>query len=160
MFEAFRAGEIRISDLRLVYRDALLSMRSVAVTVLGEETRLAAAEIQLTRASFGSGWRVLMLCPRCQSRAQVLLARRGMLLCSRCQPRRTRHQMEARRAAWTRLGGREEDRLIRLLTASRSEMHLAEARSSALRLLEADRVRAMVLEERLAELLVVASAEA
>ena len=153
MFETIglRRGEIRTRDLRSVYGDGLNELDYVDVVVISEEGVPQAARITLTMVSFGSAHQRAFICPSCQEPRHLLLARRGKIQCSTCHRRRSRRQKEHHFAAWNRLGGRQEDQLVRLLLRptrpTPARMH--QATRLAHLLLNTDRVRAAQLREEL-----------
>ena len=151
-----RPGELRTRDLRAVYGSELLRMTDVDVLVLDAEHGVpVAGRIELADVRCGPGTRRELVCPKCRAGRYVLLARSGVLACGRCHRARTRHQRERTLADWYRRGGREEDRLLRLLspTAGRTPAKLEMARQLTFDIVSADRARLLGLQQELATLI-------
>ena len=138
-----RKGEIRTADVQAVFGDAAACMTGVDVVVIGEAGTLVHAHLELTRVPAGPRSRLALSCGGCGGPCHVLYAREGHLRCRRCHPHRNRRQMERHLASWNRLGGREEDLLIRLLLPSgrRPRGSPSKARGMVTSLLAADRAR-------------------
>lgn len=133
MFEVAvpRKGEVRTSDLRLIYGAAMLDMPHVDVFVITDVGAPIAARIELTTVPFGWTQRRAFLCPVCGEPRHVLRSREGRLRCNKCRDlkHRTRRQTERSCVSFKRMGGLEEDRLLRLLlpTGRRPANRMAEA---------------------------------
>ena len=111
-----RIGELRIEDLRRVLGDEVWKVRGVDVCVLAADAGLPSVQrVVLGWKRSGRGEHRAVVCPNCRRPKEILYADgAGGLACSICSKRRTREQREACLAVW-KLGGREEDRLLRLL---------------------------------------------
>ncbi|WP_437763434.1 hypothetical protein WMF27_41005 [Sorangium sp. So ce281] len=111
-----RLGELRIEDVRRVLGDQIWKVNHVDVCVLAPPGGVPAAQrVSLGRKRSGRGDHLAVLCPSCGRPKEILYADgHGGLSCSICSRRRTREQREVRTTAWKH-GGREEDRLLRLL---------------------------------------------
>lgn len=146
-----RRGEIRTRDLRVALGTYPNVPDVIDVVVISEEGTPITARIALTTVPFGWTRRQAFVCPGCQDARHLLLARRGRVQCSRCHRRRSRSQMEKHRADWNRRGGKEEDKILRLLlrTPSATALGLKEARRLVRTLLDADRARLDRLQQDL-----------
>lgn len=107
-------GILRMRDLR----DAARGLRAghrVGVLVLG-----ACGEppfvgpVTITTKRSGHSEHPALRCDSCGKPRHVLYLRAGVLGCATCARRRTRRQAERTLATW-RMGGREEDRLLRMV---------------------------------------------
>ena len=142
---------MRSRDLRAL--GALAAGDHVDVVVVADHGVPVAARIELTTVSSGPSRRIALVCPRCHEPKHLLRAREGQLQCNRCCRFRTRAQRERNRASWRRMGGREEDHLLRqLLRPGPTAARLRRAQRLAATLLEADRARVLELRERLESL--------
>ena len=112
-----RIGERRIEDVRRVMGDRIWKVEHLDVCVLAPVGGVPSAQrIVLGWKRSGRGDHRAMLCPTCRQPKEILYADGGgRLRCSVCSKRRTREQREANLRAWKKLGGREEDQLLRLL---------------------------------------------
>lgn len=116
-----RLGRVRSADLRAAVGDDVFTLKSVVVTVIHDGVGMpTVARVRITTARAGRGEHVRLVCPSCDGAKMALFTDgRGALRCAPCSRRRTRQQREGRMSAWTRLGAREEDRLLRLLLRRR-----------------------------------------
>ena len=71
-------------------------------------------EVVLASKRSGRGDHVALLCLTCTKACAVLHLRGGKLACAGCSRHRTRRQSERTLVSW-RCGGREEDRLLRIV---------------------------------------------
>ena len=151
-FEAMspRRGEVRVRDLRASLGDHLAELEYVDILVVAEDGMVVTARVELTTVRSGPSTRRTFICPACAEPRHLLLAREGTLRWSRHH--RTRRQTERNRADFRRMGGREEDRLLRLLLSPwrrRTSTRLTEARRLLNVLIQADRERVALLREKL-----------
>lgn len=153
-----RRGEIRTYDLRIVFGQELSELKYVDIVVIAEEGTALTARIALTTECFGRALRQAFVCPRCAKPRQLLLARQGKIQCSTCNRRRTRRQMERHLASWNRMGGRDEDAILRMVVPplKPTPMRLHLASQMVRHLLEADYTRVARLREELGALMTVA----
>jgi len=153
MFEAIapRRGEVRTRDLRAVYGRQLAELRHVDVVVVAEAGVPVTARLEIVDVACGHGTRRAIRCPACGQPRHVLVALEGALRCTRCHRHRTRHQLERHLANWNRRGGKEEDKVLRLLlrTPSATPEGMQEARRLVHLLLDADRARLDRLQQDL-----------
>jgi hypothetical protein len=158
VFEAMpRKGELSTRDLRSVYGGDLRKMSDVGVLVLDEDQGVpVAACVALAERRWGWSRRKALVCPSCAEHKDALLARAGRLQCTGCHRRLTRQQREKKTADWVRRGGREEDRVLRLLrpAVNPSDARFGEARRLALEIVAADHARLDELQRRVRDLTV------
>lgn len=111
-------GTLRMRDVRAGVAVARPGGR-VGVLVLGSdgEPPFVGAVTLATKRS-GHSEHLALLCPACSYSRSVLYVRAGRLACAGCSRRRTRRQSEKTLATW-KTGGREEDRLLRLVGRGR-----------------------------------------
>jgi hypothetical protein len=134
-------GALRIRDVRRALPDGRPG-DDIAVLVLGPHGEPPfIGEVKLTSKRSGRGEHLALLCPACATPRAVLYSRRGSVACAGCTRRRTRQQTERTLASWKR-GGREEDRLLRLIGRRRS---LDEMRALVDEIVEGDVDRAHVV---------------
>ncbi|WP_437656737.1 hypothetical protein [Sorangium sp. So ce1182] len=146
-----RLGELRVEDLRRVLGDQAWKVNHVDVCVLAPPGGVPAAQrVSLGRKRSGRGDHLAVLCPSCSRPKEILYVDgRGGLSCSVCSKRRTREQREVRTTAW-KLGGREEDRLLRLLQRDGlTSAGLDRARALAEEIVRGDRDRIDALRPRI-----------
>ncbi len=145
-------GALRIRDVRRAVPGAR-PVNDVAVMVLGHDGEPPfIGGVKLTSKRSGRGEHLALLCPACAMPRAVLYSRRGSLACAACTRRRTRRQAERTLASWKR-GGREEDRLLRLIGRRRP---LDQVRALVNEIVEGDVDRArVVLDSYQAALMVV-----
>jgi hypothetical protein len=130
-------------------------MTDVDVLVIDAEHGVpVAGRVELTDLRSGPGVRRALVCPKCRAGRYILFARSGVLACGGCHRLRTRHQRERTMADWYRRGGREEDRLLRLLApmASHTPAKVEMARQLVLDIVSSDRARLLGLQQELATL--------
>lgn len=148
-----RRGELTTRDLRAALGAELAGLQRVDVLVLDAEGRSPlAVSIELTRVRAGWSKRCALRCPTCEQARHLLLGRGGKVQCSGCHRLRTRRQTERTCSDFVRRGGREEDRLLRLLlprAKGAARANLERARLLAERLVTLDRDRVDVLREQL-----------
>ena len=111
-------GTLRVRDVRAGATGARPGAH-VGVLVLGSdgEPPFVGAVALATKRS-GHSDHLALLCPLCCHARSVLYVRAGRLACAACGRRRTRRQSERTLATW-KMGGREEDRLLRLVGRGR-----------------------------------------
>ncbi len=112
-----RFGEVRRGDVRAALGDDYETSSTVNVLALARPGQMpSAGVIELGWACSGRGRQRMLICPVCaQGRRTLHTDGRGGFGCAGCVRRRTRHQTEKRTVRYRDLGGREEDRLLRLL---------------------------------------------
>ena len=153
MFEVTASRELRSADLKLMFGSQARELTKLSVTMPTETGRIITVDVTVRRVSFGHAARAGFVCQSCSATAHVLFLVEEVLRCSRCFPRRSRRQTERTLRSWNRLGGREEDALLRLLARPRPPFAaLAKARFAMERLLAADRARLLLLQDKLREL--------
>jgi hypothetical protein len=150
-----RVGEVSIADVRAALGTAFDISGHVDVAVIDPEGGVpVSAHVELGQLEAGRGRHRAFLCPGCRTPVRVLRARRGTLRCRKCHGYLTRRQLEHHTAAWNRLGGADEDRLLRLLRGARrltpTRLELARQIAHGLAAADADRLRE--LQERLHDL--------
>ena len=150
VIEAIRRGEVRMAELRLAIGPEIRSLREVEVIALSDDGQLVRASVKLCTLRFGRAVTPAFVCPTCSSPKRVLVARGGLFRCNKCHPRRTRRQLERHLRSW-RLGGKLEDRMLRLLDRC-THPRVEEATAIASTLLRADLERLAVIERELADL--------
>lgn len=107
-------GVLRMRDLRLAVRD-LRAGHPIAVLVLGASGESPfVGPVTLTTKRSGHSEHPAFLCTSCGSARRILYLHGGALACATCAGARTRRQRERTLASWRR-GGKEEDRLMRLV---------------------------------------------
>jgi hypothetical protein len=121
----------------------------VSVLVLGEPGGYSSAcTVRLVRMQSGRGQHRALLCPMClHPRRSLRTDNKGGLACGRCLGTRTRSQQEKHRRDFRSLGGREEDRLLKILARpNRPGSVLAQSRILADELVrgDADRLAALL----------------
>lgn len=145
----FRPAVLSVRDLRL-NRATGRASAVIGVLVLpavGEPPFVGSVTLGVKRS--GRGDHVALLCNGCGKPCAVLHLRSGKLACATCSRHRTRRQAERTLASWNR-GGREEDRLLRLVGRTR-DMRLL--RSLVDEIVSGDTDRARVLSELAADAL-------
>lgn len=154
-----------MEDLVSVYGAGLREMDHVDVLVLAVDGGApVAARVELLDVPSGHGMHRVLVCAGCQKSTRLLVARAGTLRCRACLSLRTNHQRWRSLADWRRRGGREADRLLRLLahpTRHVTAAKVVEARQLLREIVEADHARLARLQEDLAAvLLCIQAAEA
>jgi hypothetical protein len=146
-----RLGELRSRDLVAAYGNALAGMQHVDVLVLAAEGPVA-ARVELGRLASGPSVHTGLVCQGCQRVVLLLVVRDRELRCRACLKLRTNRQRERTTAAWRRRGGREADRLLRLVASPTLHLtrgRLAEARDLVKKIVEADVARVAALKGEL-----------
>ena len=113
-----RIGELRREDVRAGLGDAFYFSEDVVnVFVLGRAGEASSAcAVTLCWSSAGRGQHRMLRCPLCRGAKRLLFTDgAGGLGCSKCLKRLTRHQRDKHRREYRRLGGRQEDQLLRLI---------------------------------------------
>lgn len=137
-------GELRVRDVRAGLAAARRRGGEALVFVLGIDGEVPfIGRVGLGTKRSGLGKHVALVCPACTRPKSVLYARRGQLACAGCSRRRTRRQAERTCATWNR-GGREEDRLLRMVGKGRDPKLL---RALVSEIIEGDLDRASVIED-------------
>jgi hypothetical protein len=151
-----RPGELRVEDLTAVYGAGLREMDHVDVLVLAVDGGApVVGRVQLVNVPSGHGMHGALVCAACEKSTRLLVARAGTLRCRACVGLRTNHQRLRSLADWRRRGGREADRLLRLLahpTRHVTPAKVAEARQLLREIIDADHARMALLKEDLAAL--------
>lgn len=147
-------GEVRVRDARVAMGAGFLVAPWVDLLVLARDGGTpVACRVDLVELVSGPRTHRVFACPACRSAVRLLIARRGRLRCRACDRTRTRRQLERTRADWRRLGGSDEDALLRLLSAPRSsDAKRAEAARLAERITDADARALQRIESELATL--------
>ena len=117
-------GRIRAADVRFVLGEAAMIAEHVDVLVLAADGGLPfMGRLELARTDAGRARHLALRCPRCVRPRKFLVADgRGGISCAGCANLRTRRQQGRTCRAWTRLGERELDALLRLMRP-RSSAH-------------------------------------
>jgi hypothetical protein len=147
-----RLGELRIEDVRRVLGDRIWEVNHVDVCVLAPPGGVPSAQrIVFGWKRSGRGDHRAMLCPTCGTPREILYADGvGGLACASCSKRRTREQREVNTSSWKKLGGREEDQLLRLLQRDGlSSAGRDRARALAEEIVRGDRDRLDALRPRI-----------
>jgi hypothetical protein len=110
---ATRPGVLQLRDAKVALGDAMDVARTLHVVVVGRRGAPFVGEVKLGRIPAGPGEHVALSCPHCRGLRRELYASDGQLRCGTCSRRRTRRAMERTTHEWNRLGGREEDALLR-----------------------------------------------
>jgi hypothetical protein len=147
-----RLGVLRVSDVAARFGAAITTRTAVAVRILTAEGRPPfIGEVTLGRKRSGRGEHLALQCPACHSGCGVLVIDgAGRLRCRRCAKSRTRHQSEKALTWWKDHGGRENDRVLRLVGGPGLKVEGTYRRALRLvaDLLQADRVRTADLRQR------------
>ena len=109
----FEPGILRVRDVRAALGAAISATSSIDVLVVGRNGAPFAGTIYLNKKRAGHGEHVALRCPLCFRARLMLYADAGALRCSHCARHRTRRACERTTREWNRLGGREEDALLR-----------------------------------------------
>jgi hypothetical protein len=139
-----RLGELRVEDVRLVLGASFWDARDIEAHVLAPVGGVPSSQrVALGWKRSGRGDHRALICPVCHALKEILYTDGGGgLACAGCLKRRTREQRELNTRAWRKLGGREEDRLLRLLRRDGlSSVGLDRARALAVEILRGDRDR-------------------
>lgn len=137
-------GELRIRDVRLALGPELRTSSEIGVLVLGVEGEPPfVGPVALTTKRSGPSEHLALLCGACLQPRSILYARDGSLTCAVCSRKRTRRQSERTLATWSR-GGREEDRLLRMVGKGRDPAVLHALLGE---IIEGDHDRASVIED-------------
>lgn len=136
-------GILRVRDVRAATA-APRPGAHVGVLVLGGNGEPPfVGGVVLTSKRSGHSAHLALLCPACARGRSVLYVRGGGLACATCSRRRTRRQSERTLATW-KMGGREEDRLLRMVGRGRP---IEQLRAVAEELVNGDLDRAAVLQD-------------
>ena len=101
------------------------------------------------RKRSGRGEHLALECSNCRgARSLLILNGAGQLECRTCSKRRTLRQSERGLTWWEDYGGREHDRVMRLLGRGTAEESLRRARQRVEELLRADEDRMALLREK------------
>ena len=150
-----RKGELSVRDVRAVYGADVRQMAHVDVLVLDEHDGVpVAARVDLAESRWGWSHRTRLVCPTCEERRESLVARAGRLQCKGCHNDITRRARERTVANFTRRGGLEEDRVLRLLRPAPypDGARLGHARRLVQNIVAADHSRLDVLGQQLQDL--------
>jgi len=123
-FSAFRLptpGVLDVTDLRGAFGSDHLTLDAVDVVVLDADAGTPfVGRVALGRKRSGPGEHLVLVCPRCeQGRLKLVTDGLGGVACQQCLAVRTRAQLECHTSRFGRLGGRQEDRILRLLDGRR-----------------------------------------
>jgi hypothetical protein len=147
-----RLGELRVEDVRLVLGATFWEACDIDAHVLAPVGGVPSSQrVALGWKRSGRGDHRALICPACHAPREILYTDGGGgLACAGCLKRRTREQQELNTRAWRQLGGREEDRLLRLLRRDRlPSAGLDQARALAEEILCGDRDRLDALHPRI-----------
>jgi hypothetical protein len=111
---AAQLGVLRSEDVRYALGDEFHTARSVEVLVATATGLPFAGVVLLADKPSGRGDHRALRCPACGMPRFRLYARDGRLGCGGCMRVHVRRNIERTCASWSR-GGREEDRLLRLV---------------------------------------------
>ena len=144
---SLRIGELRVGDVLDVVGTDVVEVELLAV-VLGRDGQApATGRVGVRRHRAGRAYHFMLTCPSCSSPVRVLHNDGAQGIgCRGCAAHRTRHQQQKRRLDYRQLGGREEDRLLRLLrTSNGNQARRRRARRLARSLAQADHLRVDVV---------------
>lgn len=146
---ARQAGELRREDVRAALGDRYFTTARVRVTVLGQPGQPpAVTDVGLGWLPAGrAGAHRAVLCPDCSRPCRVLYVDgQGALGCAGCVGYLTRHQRLGASVDYRHGGGREEDRLLRILSRPGiTAAAIDEAQRLCRKLVEIDSSRARAL---------------
>jgi len=151
-----RLGELRSSDLVAAYGRSLVNMAHVNVLVLSTNGAVA-ARVELGPLRSGIRIHTALVCDGCGRVVRHLMVQDRELRCRRCSKVITNHQRGRTTADWCRRGGREADRLLRLVANPARRLtprKLDEARRLARQIIDTDWARVARVREDLALLCV------
>ena len=111
---AIRLGILTIGDVKAALGRQFGTARTVEVLVPSSTGMPFAGVVGLTEKPSGRGMHRALSCPLCGLARLQLFVRNGRLGCVRCMRVHPRRNVERTTASWTR-GGREEDRLVRMV---------------------------------------------
>lgn len=147
-------GILRVRDVRAL--DGVRPGVRVGVLVLGPPGEpLFVGDVALTTKRSGYGEHLALVCPACMRPKGILYVRSASLSCATCSRTRTRRQRERTLASWRR-GGREEDRLLRMVERGAP---LAPMRVLVHEIVEGDLDRFDVILERYHDIVVLMEVE-
>jgi hypothetical protein len=150
-------GRLAMADIRALLGRELKTVVSVGVMVLDPDGGLPfVGYVELGWKPSGHGQHRALVCPRCR-RCLLVLHTDGVggIACAPCLKKLSRRNRERTTTAWNELGGREEERLFRLI---RRRDHRAAGALAELLRGDADRLAAMM--PRIEAALTVADVEA
>jgi hypothetical protein len=113
MSDATKCGST-IEDVRAALGRQFATTRTIDVLIASSAGMPFAGMVALTTKPSGRGAHRALECPLCGRARFQLFVRSGRLGCAGCMRVHPRRNVERTLASWTR-GGREEDRLLRLL---------------------------------------------
>lgn len=137
-------GVLRMRDVRAALGEAVHTARFVAVVVVAASGAPFAGTVYIAKKPSGRGEHVALRCPLCLRARLVLYAKNGALRCGSCARRRTRRALERTSRSWNRLGGREEDALLRAARRPRPDLDRITRLARDLAVGDADRARAVI----------------
>ena len=137
-------GVLRMQDVRAALGDVLHMARQIDVVVVATTGAPFAGTVCIARKAAGRGEHVALRCPLCLRARLVLYAQDGALRCGHCARRRTRRALERTCRDWNRLGGREEDALLRAARRRLPDVELMARRAADLAIGDVDRARVAV----------------
>jgi hypothetical protein len=111
---AIHLGVLTIGDVRAALGRRFGTTRTVEVLVPSATGLPFAGVLALITKPSGRAEHAALACPLCGQARFRLYVRRGRLGCASCVRVHPRRNVERTMASWTR-GGREEDRLLRLV---------------------------------------------
>lgn len=108
-------GVLNIADVAVALGTDFQTAETIEVLVVSAVGMPFAGIVRLVWKPSGPGWHRALACPQCgEPKFKLFVFDSGRLGCSECARRRPRRIVERTCASWTR-GGREEDRLLRLV---------------------------------------------
>ena len=136
-------GLLRTRDVRAMLGQEFAETAFVSLMVLGRPgERSSVGLVELGQLLGGRGERRGLRCPRCRRVGpQLFTDGEGGFGCGTCLGRRTRRQSDRTRQDWTRLGGLEEDRLLRAVRRPARETKAERVQRYVDELLADDRAR-------------------
>ncbi len=142
-------GVLNVTDVVAAVGPAIATRASVGVLVLSSDAGAPfIGEIAMVRKRSGRAEHVALQCPGCGAGRQVLLLDgEARLRCRGCVKSRTKHQSEHSLTSWKHHGGREHDRIMRLVAGRGLKVEgtyrRARRRVDELLLADADRMAAL-----------------
>ena len=143
-----RIGRLTIADVRAGLGRDVDILDAVVVCVVAECGPPFFGVVHLVDKKSSPDLHRALECSGCGRACRLLVARHGRLACRACLRHRPRRSHERHLRSWNRLGGKEEDALVRMLSRQhRNEVVLQQARSIARSLLQSDNDRAFAAGE-------------
>jgi hypothetical protein len=137
-------GELRVGDVQTVLGGGARAGASIEVLILAvDDGAPFVGSVSLGLMRKGRTMHLGLVCAACRlANRSLFVGEDNKLGCRRCLHRLTRHQAERTLRTWRKCGGREEDRLQRLIRrGDTTPAGLRAARRLGVELLEGDRDR-------------------